>query len=75
MTEMMFFILSFGFLLAYVIGILAVIKEVESSTNKDEEYRDDFALEQLQEVHQSNTYNVKDMYIPKGQQLTPEMFK
>jgi hypothetical protein len=76
MIEMMFFTLSFGFMLVYLLSIIYVLFQAKSDdVTEDEEYSDDFVLEQLQEVHQNNTYNVKDGYIHKGQQLTPDMFK
>jgi hypothetical protein len=76
MIEMMFFSLCFGAMFVYLLSIIYVVFQAKANKIvEDEEYINDFVLEQLQEVHQNNTYNVKDIYIHKGQQITPEMFK
>jgi hypothetical protein len=71
MIEMMFFTLSFGFMLIYLFSIIYVLFKAKS----DDVIEDEFFLQPIEEVHQNNAYNVKDGYIHKGQQLTPDMFK
>jgi hypothetical protein len=78
MIEMMFFVLSFGFMLVYLFSIIYVLFKAKVDDVVEEEFFLQLTEEEVQptyEVHQKNTYNVKDVYIPKGQQLTPEMFK
>jgi hypothetical protein len=77
MIEMMFFALCLGAMLVYLLSIIFVIFKAKS----DDVTEDDFFLkptEEVQstyEVHQKNTYHVKDGYIRKGEQITPDMFK
>jgi hypothetical protein len=77
MIEMMVFVLCFGAMLVYLLSIIYVI----FNAKVDDVVEDEFFLQPIEEVqpthevHQKNTYNVKDFYIRKGQQITPDMFK
>jgi hypothetical protein len=77
MIEMMFFALCSGVMLVYLLSIIYVI----FNAKVDDVVEDEFFLQPTEEVqsthevHQKNTYNVKDFYIHKGQQITPDMFK
>lgn len=73
MLEVIMVLLNIGFILGFVLVVLAAYRMVTSGSD-GESKADVFTDVSTSEVHQNNTYNVKDTFIPRGQKITQDMF-